>query len=490
MKSMKRTVSLVLVLAMLCTALLGVTSFAEATETEAPKLAITQANLQFADTVYLLIAVDYTAVYGTLDEAKAAVTLNVKNTADETSEIVNLKPDSGITLAGHVCFVYKDLGAKNMGDELELTAVNGTNDSVSKTFSVMEYALKAKGISDTLDAVCDTMIAYGEAAQTAWGWKDKATYDLSKDWGIVLFGGATATKCIAAVDSTITAPAASSALGSSAVLYSADFKKASATITVKENVSRYFYLGSNLTNYNLDFTIGNIATGTVIMDGLTGTTSKAAIKDIYSNIAGGASLKSSTGSKKWTLNSCDSKPSTDRASIIEIDGEKCMQWQIDDKSDKGAGATGGSAMITSASGLPTGGKAVYTMSFTIGKVAGKNLIGGPRFRGTVNGANMNGNVYWTVNGSNGIKLWDKSELAVSFEDGEFKTIHMVVDPASNKISCYVDSNFLGDYVPAGNNKTILATSTGYYIDWTTFNVGSQMNVKRAIVTMGDIFKSN
>ena len=485
MKSMKRTVSLVLVLAMLCTALLGVTSFAEATETETPKLVISQANLQFADTVYLLIAVDYTAVYDTLDEAKAAVTLNVKNTAIESSEIVNLKPDSGITLAGHVCFVYKDLGAKNMGDELELTAVNGTNDSVSKTFSVLEYALKAKGISDTLDAVCDTMIAYGEAAQTVWGWKDKATYDLSKDWGIVLFGGTTASKQIAEAGSTISAPAADSALGSSAVLYSADFKKVSDAITVKEGVSRYFYLGSNLTDYNLDFTTGNIATGTVLINGLTVTT-KAAKKAMYSTIAGGASLTSTAGSKTWTLNSSDDKTSTDYASIIEVDGEKCLQWQIDDKSDQGNGATGGSGQINGTNGLPTGGKTVYTISFTIGKVAGKKLIGGPRFRGTVNG-----NVYfWTQNGDNGIKLWDKSELAVSFEDGEFKTIHMVVDPASNKISCYVDSNFLGDYVPTGNNKTILATSTSYRLDWTTFDGGAQMNIKRAVVTMGDIFKSN
>ncbi len=490
MNSMKRTVSLVLVLAMLCTALLGVTSFAEATETEAPKLVISQANLQFADTVYLLIAVDYTAVYSTLDEAKAAVTLNVKNTADETSEIVNLKPDSSVVLAGHVCFTYKDLGAKNMGDELELTAINGTNDSVSKTFSVLEYALKAKGFSDSLDAVCEAMIAYGEAAQTAWGWKENATYDLAKNWGIVLFGGATTSKYIATVDSTITAPAADSALGSSAVLYGADFKKASATITVKENVSRYFYLGSNLTDYNLDFTTGNIAAGTVLLDGST-VPSQAATKAIYSTIAGGASLTSTTGNKTWTMNTSDSKPSTDYAAIVEVDGEKCLQWQIDDKSDQGSGATNGSGQINGTDGLPTGGNTVFTMSFTIGKVAGKKLIGGPRFRGTVNSANMNGSPYfWAQNGNNGIKLWESSALAVTFEDGEFKTIHMVVDPANNKVSCYVDDAFLGDYIPAGNNKTLLATSTSYRLDWTTFAGSAQMNIKRVVITMGDIFKSN
>jgi len=484
---MKRTVSLVLVLAMLCTALLGVTSFAEATETETPKLAITQANLQFADTVYLLIAVDYTAVYSTLDEAKAAVTLNVKNTADETSEIVNLKPDSSVVLAGHVCFTYKDLGAKNMGDELELIAIDSTNsanNSSSKTYSILEYAISAKGFSDTLDAVCETMIAYGEAAQTAWGWKDKATYDLAKDWGIVLFGGATATKCIAAVDSTITAPAANSALGSSAVLYSADFKKASATITVKENVSRYFYLGSNLTDYNLDFTIGSIATGTVIIDGATASSSKAASKNIYSTIAGGASLTSSTGSKSWTVTSSAKEVANDYASIVEVDGEKCLQWMVDDNASK-------SGQINGTNGLPTGGATVYTMSFTIGKVAGKKLIGGPRFRGTVNGSNMNGSPYsWTQNGDNGILLWGQANLAVTFEDGEFKTIHMVVDPENNKVSCYVDSNFIGDYALTGNNTKLVQTSTSYRLDWTSFAGGAQMNIKRVVITMGDIFKSN
>ena len=174
----------------------------------------------------------------------------------------------------------------------------------------------------------------------------------------------------------------------------------------------------------------------------------------------------------------------DYASIVEVDGEKCLQWMVDDNASK-------SGQINGTDGLPTGGKTVFTMSFTIGKVAGKKLIGGPRFRGTVNGSNMNGSPYsWAQYGDNGIKLWSQDNLAVTFEDGEFKTIHMVVDPENNKVSCYVDSNFIGDYVPAGNNKKLLETSTSYRLDWTSFAGGAQMNIKRVVVTMGDIFKSN
>ena len=481
---MKRTLSLVLVLAMLCTAMLGITSFAASEGETSDKLVISQASLQFADTVYLLIAVDYTAVYETLDAASAAVKLSIKNNATGVTS-APLSPDASVVLAGHVCFTYKELGAKNMGDELELTAIDSTssaNNSDSKTYSILEYALKARGASDSLDAVCEAMIAYGNAAQTTLNWKSTATYDLSKDWGLVLFGGATSKKQIGEAGATVTAPAASDELGGSAVLYSADFKKAASSITVKEGVSRYFYLGSNLTDYNLDFTIGNIAAGTVIIDGATASSSSAANKNIYSTIAGGASLTSSAGSKGWKVTSSAKEVANDYASIVEVDGEKCLQWMIDDNASK-------SGQINGTDGLPTGGKTVFTMSFTIGKVAGKKLIGGPRFRGTVNGSNMNGNVYsWAQNGDNGIKLWSLDNLAVTFSDGEFKTIHMVVDPEINRVSCYVDDAFLGDYVPTSNNKKLLETSTSYRLDWTSFAGGAQMNIKRVVVTMGDIFE--
>ena len=477
-KTMKRSISLVLVFAMVLAAMLSVIPSAE---TNSPVLKVSKANLEFADTVYLFVAVDYTSVYSSLDEAKENVTLKITN--DVTGITSTLTPDESIVLANHVCFKYTDLGAKNMGDQLTIQAYAGNAKSGdAKTYSVLEYALKAKGSSTTLDAVCEAMIAYGDAAQTAWDWKSQATYDLSKDWGLVLFGGAASKKQIGEVGATVTAPAANSELGASAVLYGADFKKANGSITVKEGVSRYFYLGSNLTNYNLDFTIGSIATGTVIIDGATASSSSAATTTIYSTIAGGASLTSSTGSKSWSVTSSAKEVANDYASIVEVDGEKCLQWMVDDNASK-------SGQINGTNGLPTGGKTVFTMSFTIGKVAGKKLIGGPRFRGSVNGSNMNGSPYsWAQNGTNGIKLWSQDNLAVTFSDGEFKTIHMVVDPENSRISCYVDSAFLGDYVPTGNNKKLLETSTGYRLDWTSFAGGAQMNIKRVVITMGNIFE--
>ena len=483
-KAMKKSVSLVLVLVLLCSALLGVSSFA-ADESTPSTLEVASANLQFAETIYLLIAVDYTGVYESLEEAQTKVTLKVTNTARE-DEVYTLTPDASITKAGCVCFTLTELGAKNMGDQLTLQALNnGKASGDAKTYSILEYALKAKGASATLDAVCDAMIAYGDAAQTAYGTKSTATYDLSKDYGIVVVKGSVEGKKLAEVGSTASFTANTAKTGANAALYDYSFAKVTdnGTFTVTSGSQKYMFLGdAHRTAYNLDFTIGNIAAGTVIMDGAKASSSRADSKVVYSTIAGGASLTSSTDSKGWTVTSSAKEVANDYASIVEVDGEKCLQWMIDDNAS-------GSGQINGTNGLPTGGNTVFTMSFTIGKVAGKKLIGGPRFRGTVNGANMNGSVYsWAQAGNNGIKLWNKDSLAVTFQDGEFKTIHMVVDPANNMVSCYVDSAYLGAYTFTGNDKTILATSTSYRLDWTSFAKGAQMNIKRVVITMGDIFE--
>ena len=100
---MKKILSLVLVLAMAFSAMLGITSFAE----DAGVLVVSQASLEFADNVYLLIAVDYSAV-GSAD----GITLKIKN--NKTGEESNIDaPASDITApTGCVAFKYDDIGAK------------------------------------------------------------------------------------------------------------------------------------------------------------------------------------------------------------------------------------------------------------------------------------------------------------------------------------------------------------------------------------------
>ena len=135
---MKRTLSLVLAFILVFTALLGMIP-TSAAETETGKLKITKANLEFASTVYLLIAVDYTDVYATAEEAVAGVSITVDGE--------RLTPDASVPAPeGSVGFKYKKLSAKEMGDELIIEAFAGdsaeADDFVS--YSILEYTIKAR----------------------------------------------------------------------------------------------------------------------------------------------------------------------------------------------------------------------------------------------------------------------------------------------------------------------------------------------------------
>ena len=167
---MKRTLSLILVLAMAFTLALGIIPHAE---TKSGELEISQANLEYAYSVYLLVAVDYTAV-GSAD----GITLKITN--NKTGAIVTLSPDADIEApAGCVAFRYSSLGAKEMGDELTLQAYkNGVKSGEAKTYSILEYALKAKNANDEkLTNLVNSMINYGAKAQKAWNYT--GSYDLA-----------------------------------------------------------------------------------------------------------------------------------------------------------------------------------------------------------------------------------------------------------------------------------------------------------------------
>lgn len=164
--------------------MLGITSGAAETE-ESGKLVISQANLQFKSTVYLLIAVDYSAVYSDIETAKEKVTVIVDGselTADEEVMATENFP------ANCVGFKYTKLGAKNMGDELEIKAFADGEEHSSTVYSVLEYTLQAKNTypDDTyLMDVVDKLLAFGAAAQTAFLSEgkeiaDEYDYDLTK----------------------------------------------------------------------------------------------------------------------------------------------------------------------------------------------------------------------------------------------------------------------------------------------------------------------
>lgn len=200
---------MVLVLAMIFSAMLGVMSFAEAETPEAPKeLVVSAANLEFNTAVYLYIAVDYS-------QFGSAAGVSLKITNNKTGEVVVLNPATDITApANCVAFKYDTIGAKNMGDELTLQALkDGEACGESKVYSILEYALVAQGQGNTkLTNLMVAMLAYGANAQKVM--KHEGTYDLSKDYTFVKVTGLasladSATKAIVERGTKVSATASS-----------------------------------------------------------------------------------------------------------------------------------------------------------------------------------------------------------------------------------------------------------------------------------------
>ena len=162
-------------LSLVLVAMLGVIPTAEEAAAPAGSIEITQANVQFGNSVYLLVAVDYTDAYASLDEAKANITISIDGKV--------LSPDESVEAPeGTVGFKYTDLGAKNMGDTLEIKAYNGGVCEDTTVYSILEYTLKAKedlADDEYLMAVVDAMIAFGAEAQAAFEYT--GDYDLTKD---------------------------------------------------------------------------------------------------------------------------------------------------------------------------------------------------------------------------------------------------------------------------------------------------------------------
>ena len=93
---MKKSLSLILILAMLFTAMLGILPSAEGDGGGALK--ITSANVQAIDAVSLFVAVNYSELYSSYESAKGKVTVTV---TDKQGKLTTLTPDDSVTeLAG------------------------------------------------------------------------------------------------------------------------------------------------------------------------------------------------------------------------------------------------------------------------------------------------------------------------------------------------------------------------------------------------------
>ena len=225
-------------LSLVLVAMLGVIPTAEEAAAPAGSIEITQANVEFGSTVYLLVAVDYTDAYASLDEAKANITISIDGKV--------LTPDESVEAPeGTVGFKYTDLGAKNMGDVLEIKAYNGETEADSITYSILEYSIKAKATNsddEYLMEVVDAMIEFGAAAQAAFEYA--GDYDLSGEYSLIVANGAEVKKQIVAVGESVTLTP-SAAVGADAYLCNAEFDIISSTFEAEAGYQRYYYLASS-----------------------------------------------------------------------------------------------------------------------------------------------------------------------------------------------------------------------------------------------------
>ena len=489
---------------MLFSALLGVVSFADE-GAETPALEITEASLKFESTVYLLVAVDASKVYTgetALADAKAAVTVKITNTV--TNEVFTLTPDEELTEGvNKIVFTLTKLGAKNMGDELSIQAYNGANASgKAKSYSILEWALKAKGISDSLDLVLETMLDYGHSAQVAFdNHIAKASYDLSKSYGLVVVNGSKEGKAIKLAGTPVSFTPAES-VGANAELHDMSYRTQN-SITVTEGYSKYFYIGdAQRTIYNFDFTKANL-TESKTPDP---TKTSAVNFNVYSTLASNGTTTTPSGSNGVNYANLTSAmytpacgsgyyPGTVTTSVVGGDNGY-MKVAVSGKQSVAVQSAAGCDKVVNT--LEDG---VFTMVWTIGKDGTTNMpTQTNRFRGS-SSSNVAAFFVISNSGTNSyIKGMNKNDntnpptiAIINGEEGKqkFVTIYLVVDMNANTFTYYVDgsSEVLTTSAPTASGKTLKdVMSSGSFIDWTMSGVSNvTLLIQRAIVLKGNIF---
>ena len=483
---MKRSLSLILAIVLAFTSMLGVISFADSTEAEA-SVSISQANVEFGNTVYLLIAVDYTAVYETADAAKAKITITVDGKT--------LTPDDSVEApAGTVGFKYVDLGAKNMGDVLEIKAFDGNTEADSTTYSILEYAIKAKDTSgdELLEATVDAMIAFGAAAQSAFNYV--GDYDLSKEHGMAVVGGSVDGKYIAEVGAKV-APAPRDAIGSDATLYDMKFDAVALdgnkAMSMAAGYNRYFYYGGtnnyygdpNLYSLDMDLYEGETKT----FNFKYGATGEDQTQNLYLNTAGGKvtlvkSAPSPTtfqvhGASKWSA--VGAEGSTYINDSIRYFAPGYMYLYNDAKSTISCGYN-----LNNSQKLNAKNDGCITFAFSIAKIAGVRLAQiGPRLRGSSDTKDVY--YLWKAasstsltikaggdasNSSNIVKLKEVDVLNGAVPTAaDFTTFYLVIDTVNETLTYYgedgVPVSLALDKTPGNTGKTWSEWAENIYMNW-------------------------
>lgn len=173
---MKKSIAFILSLIFVFSAMIGVipaTAEGEAT------LEITHAKLELGNAPYLYFAVNYSD-FGSYEGIQLKVTNKKTNNTHIYEPLTDVEAPEGC-----VAFKYLAINWQEMGDELSVQAMkDGKNCGEAKTYSVLEYALKAQSLGDAaLSELMVAMLNYGANMQNVM--KHAGTYDLFKTYSLV-----------------------------------------------------------------------------------------------------------------------------------------------------------------------------------------------------------------------------------------------------------------------------------------------------------------
>ena len=459
---MKRSISLILVLAMLATAMLGITSFAEeeaSVATASDALPVCSARVEFGNTVYLHVAVKADSA----DGLKLTITNTVLDD-DDPDKTVTLDPDTSIDAPdGCIAFRYGKLGAKNMGDKLSLQASQGDVVGKAKTYSILEYALTAENENNAeLTALVKAMIKYGAKAQVAFG--HTGTYALDKSYGLVSAARSNEGKYIEEIGTTVSFTADTAKTGDNAVLYDASLTKANSTMTVSKAYKKLVYIGdSQITALNLNTDDSSFAaTGDLkYIDNTSGTSNVATASTyIYTSVACAGSKTDLGGTRNkigLTTGAVSAGQTAGFRVVTKDDGRKAIEWHISQTSAVKTSAIVSGKFATDA---------VYTVSFSMG-TTDTFLFSGFRLRGKTNGS-----YFWSVAKSGdgwNIRAQDGTVLMHVGKNTDF-TLHVVFDFGA-KTQTYYNEDGGAIYMQAISSNNYNNATDGQaspYFDWTCY----------------------
>ncbi len=495
---MKRLTSLVLVLAMIFTAMLGVVSFAEAeTPAEPKELVVSSASLEFGTAVYLYIAVNYSEI-----GSAAGVTLQITN--NKTGEVVVLDPATDISApADSVAFKYDTIGAKNMGDELTLQALkDGVPSGESKIYSILEYALVAQGQGDEkLSNLMVAMLAYGANAQKVMN--HEGTYDLAKTWGYISVVGSNEGKMIAEAGQPAPFTPDTSKTGANAALYNlATLEKFEGDFIVPTGSHKLIYLGdAQLTHVNLAMT----STDSSLNGSFTNTGSANVNQYVYMSESDPLSLTKLSGTEGTNFASMymqqyfpgNSAANTGTASMSVVGGpDGYIKIGSSGKQSYVWWASPSCKTIAKAAAATAGNK--FTLALTIGMDGTTSMPSGVM---RVRGSSTHGNFFkTTTNGTtkvtsliastNGTTTKDVTIWTIQGEEGKqkFATVYIVFDLNNGDLSYYTED---GAYATTINGSTIIGamSANAALIDWTQASSSNTTALIRNIkVFAGNIFE--